>query len=231
MTIFSFFILKSSIFLLQWVDFQWLSGPTIWKIHQKKIQDFFWGKKSGHQYRFKFSLRIEWDHSQPLKITLKHSNLHPKENTFGLTTLRFSKRYNGFGCKRGIHCSSARQGFANGNIQVHQNISEILCNITQTLSFGSLENIFLRSKIVWSLYMFFIGWIDLNIMWTINSVINLTQRQQQQSSFRVSARTKTICGLSWKLQNSIIKYDFIFNVNLDGNGGIRWSLDWYKKIL
>ena len=113
----------------------------------------------------------------------------------------------------------------------YQNISEILCNITQTLSFGSLENIFLRSKIVWSLYMFFIGWIDLNIMWTINSVINLTQRQQQQSSFRVSARTKTICGLSWKLQNNIIKYDFIFNVNLDGNGGIRWSLDWYKKIL
>ena len=85
----------------------------------KKNTGFFWEKLSGHQYRFKISLRIEWDHSQPLKITLKHSNLHPKENTFGLTTLRFSKRYNGFGCKRGIHCSSARQGFANGNIQVH----------------------------------------------------------------------------------------------------------------
>ena len=84
----------------------------------------------------------------------------------------------------------------------YQNISEILCNITQTLSFGSLENIFLRSKIVWSLYTFFIGWIDLNIMWTINSVINLTQRQQQQSSFRVSARTKTIQGSplnEWKI--------------------------------
>ena len=34
-------------------------------------------KKTGHQYPLKISLRIEWDHSQPLKITRKHSNLHP----------------------------------------------------------------------------------------------------------------------------------------------------------
>ena len=41
-------------------------------------------------------------------------------------------------------------------------------------------------------------------MWTINSVINLAQLQQQQS-FWVFARTNTICGLIAKLQNSIIK--------------------------
>ena len=34
-------------------------------------------KNFEHQYRSKISLRIEWEHSQPLKITLKHSNLHP----------------------------------------------------------------------------------------------------------------------------------------------------------
>ena len=36
-------------------------------------------KKTEHQYRLKFSLRIEWDHSQPPKITLKYryGNLHP----------------------------------------------------------------------------------------------------------------------------------------------------------
>ena len=45
----------------------------------KKNSRIFLGKKSGHQYRFKISLRIEWDHSQPLKITLKYSNLHPKK--------------------------------------------------------------------------------------------------------------------------------------------------------
>ena len=43
---------------------------------------FFEEKKTGHQYRLKISLRIEWGHSQPLKITLKHSNLHPKGNIF-----------------------------------------------------------------------------------------------------------------------------------------------------
>ena len=31
-------------------------------------------KKSGHQYRSKISLRIEWEHSQPLKTTLKYSS-------------------------------------------------------------------------------------------------------------------------------------------------------------
>ena len=46
------------------------------KKNPEKIQDCFL-KKSGHQYRFKISLRIEWEHSQPLKFTLKHSNLHP----------------------------------------------------------------------------------------------------------------------------------------------------------
>ena len=57
---------------------------TIWsqkyflkKNKLKKIGNYFFEKKSGHQYRFKISLRIEWEHSQPLKITLKHSNLHP----------------------------------------------------------------------------------------------------------------------------------------------------------
>ena len=38
----------------------------------KKLRNFF-----EHQYRSKISLRIEWEHSQPLKFTLKHSNLHP----------------------------------------------------------------------------------------------------------------------------------------------------------
>ena len=31
-------------------------------------------KKSGHQYRSKISLRIEWEHSQRLKTTLKYSS-------------------------------------------------------------------------------------------------------------------------------------------------------------
>ena len=64
--------------LLQWNQ----ESMTIWsqKVKfEKSIKNFFFEKKSGHQYRFKISLRIEWDHSQPLKITLKHSNLHPKE--------------------------------------------------------------------------------------------------------------------------------------------------------
>ena len=58
---------------------------TIWSQNLKnpsqKNPGFFL-KKSGHQYRFKISLRIECYHSQPLKITLKHSNLHPKEKHF-----------------------------------------------------------------------------------------------------------------------------------------------------
>ena len=35
-------------------------------------KNIFWksGKKSGHQYRSKISLRIEWEHSQPLKMPL-----------------------------------------------------------------------------------------------------------------------------------------------------------------
>ena len=43
------------------------------KYFLKKLRNFF-----EHQYRFKISLRIEWEHSQPLKITLKHSNFAPK---------------------------------------------------------------------------------------------------------------------------------------------------------
>ena len=40
-------------------------------------------KKSGHQYRSKISLRIEWEHSQPLKTTLKHSlRRFPKKGNF-----------------------------------------------------------------------------------------------------------------------------------------------------
>ena len=44
-------------------------GKT-WKTKNRKL------KKSGHQYRSKISLRIEWEHSQPLKITLKYSSGH-----------------------------------------------------------------------------------------------------------------------------------------------------------
>ena len=42
------------------------------KYFLKKLRNFL-----EHQYRLKISLRIEWEHSQPLKITLKYSNLHP----------------------------------------------------------------------------------------------------------------------------------------------------------
>ena len=42
------------------------------KYFLKKLRFFF-----EHQYRFKNSLRIEWEHSQPLKFTPKHSNLRP----------------------------------------------------------------------------------------------------------------------------------------------------------
>ena len=50
---------------------------TIWsqkvKNREKSEKLFFLKKKkTGHQYRLKISLRIEWDHSQPLKITLKY---------------------------------------------------------------------------------------------------------------------------------------------------------------
>ena len=56
------------------------------KYFLKKLRNFF-----EHQYRFKISLRIEWEHSQPLKITLKHSNLHPMkpyEEPCGLAPLK-----------------------------------------------------------------------------------------------------------------------------------------------
>ena len=42
------------------------------KYFLEKLRNFF-----EHQYRSKMSLRIEWEHSQPLKFTLKYSNLHP----------------------------------------------------------------------------------------------------------------------------------------------------------
>ena len=46
----------------------WLFSTFFWSI--EKI--FFWRswKKSGHQYRSKISLRIEWEYSQPLKINV-----------------------------------------------------------------------------------------------------------------------------------------------------------------
>ena len=43
------------------------------KIFFEKVEKIF-----EHKYRFKISLRIEWEHSQPLKITLKHSNFASK---------------------------------------------------------------------------------------------------------------------------------------------------------
>ena len=49
---------------------------SVFRLFSKKMIDrsIFWKvEKSGHQYRSKISLRIEWEHSQPLKPTLKHS--------------------------------------------------------------------------------------------------------------------------------------------------------------
>ena len=45
------------------------------------VEKIFFGKVDfffEYQYRCKSSLRIEWEHSQPLKITLKHSNFVSK---------------------------------------------------------------------------------------------------------------------------------------------------------
>jgi len=41
---------------------------SIEKICFEKVENIF-----GHQYRSEISLRIEWEYSQPLKTTLKHS--------------------------------------------------------------------------------------------------------------------------------------------------------------
>ena len=49
------------------------SPKMLEKIFFGKVENFF-----EHQGRSKICLQIEWEHSQPLKSTLKHSNIAPK---------------------------------------------------------------------------------------------------------------------------------------------------------